>query len=85
MSSVLAPIVIDAKRLPVEVLERSGLEHEPVVIVESTERGELVRKLTPVEKNEYQERTGENVFFATEQEFDETLLALPYEGKPYDQ
>jgi hypothetical protein len=85
MSSVLAPIIVDAKRLPVEVLERSGLQHEPVVIVESTERGELVRKLTPAEKNDYQERTGENVFFASEQEFDEALLALPYEGEPSDQ
>jgi len=81
MSSVLAPIIVDAKRLPVEVLERSGLEHEPTVIVESAERGELVRKLTPTEKNAYQERTGENVFFASEQEFDEAVLALPYEGK----
>jgi hypothetical protein len=54
-------------------------------LLDGAQGGELVRKLTPVEKNEYQERTGENVFFATEQEFDETLLALPYEGKPYDQ
>jgi len=85
MSSVLAPITVDAKRLPVELLERSGLQHEPVVIVESTERGELVRKLTPAEKNDYQERTGENVFFASEQEFDKAVLAVPYEGQPTDQ
>ena len=85
MSSVLAPIIVDAKRLPVEVLERSGLEHEPVVVVESTERGELVRQLTPAEKNDYQERTGKNVFFASEEEFDEAVLALPYEDKLSDQ
>jgi hypothetical protein len=46
------------------------------------EDGPTVRgvcKLTAVEKNEYQERTGEDVFFATEQEFDEAILALPYD------
>jgi hypothetical protein len=80
MPNVLAPIVVDAKRLPRELLERADLQHEPVLIVESTERGELVRKLTPTEKNEHQERTGESVFFATDQEFDEAMLATPYEG-----
>jgi hypothetical protein len=85
MSNVLSPIVVDSKRLPRELLERAGLEHEPVVIVESTDRGELVRKLTPAEKNEHQERTGENVFFASEQEFDEAVLAVPYEGEQRDQ
>ncbi len=85
MSSVLAPIVVDAKRLPPELRERAGLEHEPVVIVESTERGELVRKLTPAEKNDYQARTGKDVFFASEQEFDEAILALPYDDGSPDQ
>jgi hypothetical protein len=85
MSSVLSPIVVDAKRLPRELLERAGLEHEPLVIVESTARGELVRKLTPYEKNEHQERTGKSVFFASEQEFDEAMLAAPYEGEHQDQ
>jgi hypothetical protein len=85
MSNVIFPsIVVDAKRLPLELLERAGLEHEPIVIVESTARGELVRKLTPAEKNEHQERTGESVFFASEQEFDEAMLAVPYEGEPRD-
>jgi hypothetical protein len=81
MRNFLARIVVDAKRLPREVLERSGLDHEPVVIVENIGRGELVRKLTPAEKNDYQARTGESVFFASAEEFDEALLALPYEGK----
>jgi hypothetical protein len=54
------------------------------VIVESTARGELVRKLTPEEKNDHQEHTGRNVFFATEQEFDEAMLAAPYEGEQRD-
>lgn len=84
MPSALAPIVVDAKRFPRELLERAGLEHEPLVIVESTERGELVRKLTPDEKNDHQEHTGQNVFFATEQEFDEAMLAVPYEGEQRD-
>lgn len=80
MPNALAPIIVDAKRLPRELLERADLQHESLVIVESTERGELVRKLTAAEKNEHQERTGENVFFATEQEFDEAMLAAPYDG-----
>ncbi len=84
MSNVLAPIVVDATRLPRELLERAGLEHEPLVIVESTERGELVRKLTPAEKNDHQERTDESVFFATEREFDEAMLAAPHEGARQD-
>ena len=33
-----------------ELLERAGLRHERLVIVESTARGELVRKLTPDEE-----------------------------------
>jgi hypothetical protein len=80
MTNTLAPIVVDAKRLPRELLERADLEHEPLLIVESTERGELVRKLTPTEKNEHQEHTGESVFFATDQEFDEAMLAAPHES-----
>src|SRR5438445_12677973 len=79
MTDVQSPMVVHAARLPKELLERAGLEHEPVVMLESTDAGALVRKLTPTEKNEYQERTGENVFFATEQEFDEAILALPYD------
>ncbi len=84
MPSVLAPIVVDAKRFPRELLERAGLEHEPLVIVESTARGELVQKLTPDEKNDYQEHTGQSVFFATKQGFDEAMLAAPYEGEQRD-
>jgi hypothetical protein len=80
MSRVLSTMVVHANRLPSELLERAGIEHEPLVMLESTERGALVRKLTPIEKNDYQERTGENVFFATKQEFDEAVLAIPYEG-----
>jgi hypothetical protein len=56
MLNVLSPIVVDATRLPRELLERAGLEHEPLVIVESTARGELVRKLTPDEKKHGRER-----------------------------
>ncbi len=82
MPEVLSPMVVHATRLPEELLERAGLEHEPVVMLESTDAGALVRKLTPIEKSEYQERTGESVFFATEQEFDEAVLALPYDQAP---
>jgi len=84
MPDVIAPMVVRSSRLPSELLKRAGLEHEPVVMLESTDRGELVRKLTPIEKNEHQEHTGENVFFASEQEFDEAALSLPYDGEPDD-
>ena len=84
MAEVMSPMVVHAARLPEELLKRAGLEHEPVVMLESTDGGALVRKLTPTEKNEYSERTGENVFFASEQEFDEAILALPYDGDPED-
>jgi hypothetical protein len=84
MSIHRTPIAIDAASLPVEALELSGLEHEPVVIVETTEQGELVRKLTPPEKNDYQKRTGKNVFFASEQEFDEAMLAVAFEDQSSD-
>jgi hypothetical protein len=85
MADVLSPMVVHASRLPEELLKRAGLEHEPVVMLESAEQGALVRKLTPIEKNEYSERTGESVFFATEQEFDEAVLALRYDGDAEDE
>jgi len=84
MADVLSPMVVHAARQPAELLARAGVEHEPVVMLESTEQGALVRKLTPAEKNEYQEQTGETVFFASEQEFDEAILALPYDGEDAD-
>ena len=58
---------------------RAGIELEQVVMLETTPEGALVRKLTPIEKNEYQLRTGQSMFFATAEEFDEALMALPYE------
>lgn len=56
------------------------MQGESVVMLESTPLGALVRKLTPTEKNEYQRQTGESVVFMTADEFDETLMALPYEA-----
>lgn len=63
-----------------ELLERAGVEHEPVVMLERTDAGALVRKLTVAEKLDHAERTGENVFFGSDKEFDEAVLAVPYEG-----
>lgn len=53
-------MIVHANRLPAELLERASVEHEPVVMLESTTNGALVRKLTPAENNEYSLRTGEN-------------------------
>src|SRR5205823_2834642 len=80
----LMGMVIHAKQLPLELLRLAGLEHEPVVMLESVDRGALVRKLTPVEKNDYSEQTGENAFFGTEQEFDEAILAIRHDDSPND-
>ena len=78
MAEILSQVVA---RLPEELLKRAGLEHEPVAMLESADGGALVRKLTPIEKNEYPERTGESAFFATARELDEALLALPHDDR----
>lgn len=77
MATVPSPMIVHAARLPAELLARADAEHEPVVMLESSSRGALVRVLTPTEKNEYQERTSENVFFATAEEFDDAILDDP--------
>ena len=40
----------------------AGLEYEPVLMLEPTENGLTVRKLTATEKIEHSERTGEAAF-----------------------
>jgi hypothetical protein len=82
MATAPSPMIVHAARLPAELLAHADAEHEPVVMLERSSRGALVRKLTPTEKNEYQERTGENAFFATAEEFDDAILAVPYDGDP---
>lgn len=70
------PIVVRAARLPEEILVRAGIDMEPLVMLESTEPGGLVRKLTVAEKIEYAERTGANVFFGSDQEFDTAVRSV---------
>jgi hypothetical protein len=72
----LTPMVVHAARLPEELLVRAGIENEPLVMLESTDAGGLVRKLTVAEKLEYAERTGENAFFGNDQEFDEAVRSV---------
>ncbi len=79
MASVLSPMIVHASRLPEELLVRANLEHEPLVMLESTPDGALVRKLTPAEKVQYSERTGESVFFGSAAEMDEAVLGIPVE------
>jgi hypothetical protein len=76
MATVLAPMIVHASRLPEELLVRADLEHEPLVMLESTPDGALVRKLTPAEKVQYAERTGESVFFGSAAEMDEAVLGV---------
>lgn len=79
MATVLSPMVVHASRLPAELLARADVEHEPLVMLVSTPDGALVRKLTPAEKLEYAERTGESVFFGSSAEMDEAILSVPVE------
>jgi hypothetical protein len=72
----LTPMVVHAARLPEELLVRAGIENEPLVMLESTDAGGLVRKLTVTEKIEYAERTGQNAFFGSDQEFDEAVRSV---------
>ncbi len=72
----LTPMIVHAARLPEELRVRAGIESEPLVMLESTDGGGLVRKLTVAEKIEYAERTGENVFFGSDQEFDEAVRSV---------
>jgi hypothetical protein len=84
MGTVLSPMVVHASRLPEELLARADVEYEPLVMLESTPDGALVRKLTPAEKVEYAGRTGETVFFGSDAEFDEAVLGIPYEDPQDD-
>jgi hypothetical protein len=72
----LPPMIVHAVRLPEELLVRAGLENERLVMLESTDAGELVRKLTVAEKVEHTKRTGESAFFAGDQEFDEAVRSV---------
>lgn len=75
-------MVVHTVRLPQELVERAVVEQEPVVMLESTEGGALVRKLTAAEKLDYAERTGENVFFGSDGEFEEAVRSVSYTGPP---
>ena len=76
MATVLSPMIVHAARLPEELLARADVEHEPLVMLESTPDGALVRKLTPAEKVSYGKPTGENVFVASVAEMDEAVLGV---------
>ena len=77
MATVLSPMIVHAPRLPEELLARADVEHEPLVMLQRTPDGALVRKLTPAEKVQYAERTGESVFFGSAAEMDEAILGVP--------
>lgn len=84
MATALSPMIVHASRLPEELLTRADVEHEPLVMLESTPDGALVRKLTPAEKVQYAERTGDRVFFASAAEMDEAVLGVPVDS-PVDE
>lgn len=84
VATVLSPMIVHASRLPDELLARADVEHEPLVMLESTPDGALVRKLTPAEKVQYAERTGESVFFGSAAEMDEAVLGVPVDHPAAD-
>jgi hypothetical protein len=70
------PTITRATDLERGLLIAAGLEYEPVVMLEPTETGLTVRKLTVDEKIDYTERSGEAAFLGSEEEQDEFFAAL---------
>ena len=70
------PTITRASDLDRGLLVAAGLEYEPVVMLEPTETGLTVRKLTADEKIDYTERSGEAAFLGSEEEQDEFFSAL---------
>jgi hypothetical protein len=70
------PTVMRAAELDPNLLRAAGLEHEPVVMLEPTQNGLTVRKLTADEKIDHSERSGESAFLGSDEEQEEFFAAL---------
>jgi hypothetical protein len=77
-----AATVTRAADLDRDLLRAAGLELEPLVMLEPTDSGLTVRKLTPAEKLAHTERTGEPAFLGSDEEFDAFLDAVPAADDP---
>jgi hypothetical protein len=76
------PTVTPSSDLDPDLLRAAGLELEPVVMLEPTQNGLTVRKLTPVEKGEHSERTGEPAFLGSDEELFAYFEAIPAADDP---
>lgn len=71
-----APAVVRACELDAGLLGAAGLELEPVVMLEPTEDGLRVRKLSADEKVERCLRTDEPIFMGSEEDQEAVFAAL---------
>ena len=71
-----APTVMRAADVDPGLLRAAGLELERVVMLEPTENGLTVRKLSPAEKIDHSERTGESAFLGSDEEQEAFFTAL---------
>ena len=71
-----APTVVPAREVNPDLLRAAGLEYERVVMLEPTDTGLTVRKLTAEEKIDHSERTGESAFLGSDEEQQEFFAAL---------
>ncbi|MEA2313045.1 MAG: hypothetical protein QOE28_3013 [Solirubrobacteraceae bacterium] len=76
------PTVTASAEIDPALLRAAGLEHERVVMLEPTDAGLTVRKLTPLEKREHSQRTDEPAFLGSEAELDAYLAAIPAADDP---
>jgi hypothetical protein len=77
-----APTITRAADLDADLLRAAGLELEPVVMLEPTENGLTVRRLTAAEKVAHTEATGEPAFLGSEEELDAYFAAIPAADDP---
>lgn len=73
---LVSPTIANAADLDRALLVAAGLECEAIVMLEPTETGLTVRKLTVDEKIDHTERTGEPTFLGSDEEQDEYFAAL---------
>jgi hypothetical protein len=76
------PTITRASDLDRGLLVAAGLEYEPVVMLEPTEDGLTLRKLTATEKIKYSERNGEAAFAGSDEELKELFEAIPAADDP---
>jgi hypothetical protein len=70
------PTVVRSADMDASLLRAAGLELERVVMLEPTDQGLMVRKLTVEEKVDHSTKTGEAAFLGSDEEQEEYFAAL---------